>query len=249
MILSREILRRFSRELYLSGGLSFGSYRLRSGRVSPYYIDLRISISRPSLLKLSTELLMETMSRIESRPTKICGIPMSGAILASALSVVSGLAGLYIRKEPMIYRELAERIEILEKRCPESVREILGEVRSKAHGISRMVDGILEDGDRVLLVDDVITTGATKLEAIEIVREEARRRGLRVDIVGVLVLIDREEGGSRELAMKGYRVYSASSIREIVGALYEEGLIDRSRLEAIESYIEAVSHEGKTSTG
>ena len=63
------------------------------------------------------------------------------------------------------------------------------------------------------------------------------------------MLIDREEGDSRELALKGYRVYSASSIREIMGALHEEGLIDRSSVEAIESYIEAVSHEGKTSTG
>ena len=100
-----------------------------------------------------------------------------------------------------------------------------------------MVDGVLEDGDRVLIVDDVITTGDTKLEAVEILEEEARRRGVSIEVVGVAVLIDREEGGSEELSKRGLKLYKVLGVRELVGILLSEGLIESSAADAIMRYI------------
>jgi orotate phosphoribosyltransferase len=120
---------------------------------------------------------------------------------------------------------------------------MLGGLRGKAHGVSRLVDGVIEDNDRVLIVDDVVTTGETKLEAVEIIKEESRRKGISIDILGVAVLIDREEGGFEELSKRGLKLYRVISIREIIDILLAEGLIGRDIAEKIYRYVEGVLGE------
>ncbi len=237
-----DLIDSFSKELLASGAISFGRYRLRSGRVSPYYIDLRVLVSKPKLLSIAVELMSRLIEGLSPRPTKLCGIPMTGALIVSSIAAVKGIPGIYIRKEPMIYRDILDKISgesSIDPVCFDNISRILGGVRSKTHGISRLVDGVIDDGDRVLLVDDVITTGDTKIEAIEILEEEARRRGKRIEILGVAVLIDREEGGDA-ITKRGVNLYRVTGIREIISSLERQGLIDRHVLEEIERYIEGV---------
>ncbi len=237
----------FSRELLESGALIFGRYRLRSGRISPYYVDLRVLISKPRLLSIAVDLLSDLIENKALRPAKLCGIPMTGAVIVSAIAAVKGVPGIYIRKEPMIYRDIVQKISSdkgIDPGCIDGLERILGGFRSKAHGISRLVDGVIDDGDRILVVDDVITTGDTKLEAIEILEEEARRRGKKIEILGVAVLIDREEGGAEQIARKGIGFYSVAGIRRIIESLEKQGLIDRRIVEDIERYLGGASVEG-----
>ncbi|MEM4971365.1 MAG: phosphoribosyltransferase family protein [Sulfolobales archaeon] len=243
MEVNRDLIRRFSIELYRSGAISFGSYRLRSGRVSPYYIDLRVLVSKPDLLKTSASLMLNMISNISPKPTKLCGIPMTGVVLVSAISVLGGLPGIYIRKEPSIYRDIIRKAETSGLECLEHLKGMLGGLRGKAHGVSRLVDGIIESNDRILIVDDVITTGETKIEAVEILEEESRRRGLSIDILGVAVLVDREEGGFEEISKRGLRLYRVIGIREIIDILLAEGLIGGDTAEKIYRYVEGVLGE------
>ncbi len=73
---------------------------------------------------------------------------------------------------------------------------------AKEHGRGRQVEGCLEQGDRVVIIEDVITTGGSALKAIE----AARKMGAKV--VEVVAVVDREEGGREALEEKGYKVFS-----------------------------------------
>lgn len=235
----KDLVERFAEELLSSGALRFGRFRLRSGRESPYYIDLRLAVSRPGLLRVSTDLLHAVIEGISPAPTKACGIPMTGALLASSLAALKGVPGAYIRKEPSIYREALERLsKALPGDCLSRASEILRPSRGKGHGIPRLVDGEILEGDRIVLVDDVITTGGSKLEALEILEEELRIRGVRAEILGVAVLVDRQEGGSEELEKRGVRVYRGAGVLEIVEALSRRGLISGEQERAVRRYLE-----------
>ncbi|MEM2553402.1 MAG: hypothetical protein QXE02_07805, partial [Sulfolobales archaeon] len=209
------------------------------------YIALRILISKPRLLSIAVEMISRLIDDLPLRPTKLCGIPMTGALLVSAIAVSKNIPGIYIRKEPMIYKDLLRKISgdsSIDPGCVDSLSRILGGVRSKTHGISRLVDGVIDDGDKILLVDDVITTGDTKIEAIEILEEEAKRRGKRIEILGVAVLIDREEGGEDAMIKRGIGLYRAVGVRSIINSLERQGLIDRNIPEAVERYLRGVPH-------
>lgn len=243
--MDKSLIRDLVVELYRSGAIALGSYRLRSGRISPYYIDLRIIISKPRLLRAAAEAMLGVIKEVSPSPTKLCGIPMAGALLVSAIAVIGGYPGIYVRKEPSIYRDILKRAESSRLSCVGELQNLLGGSKGKWHGISRLVDGIVEEGDRVLIVDDVITTGDTKLEAIEALEEDAKRRGVSIDIVGVAVLVDREEGGSEELSKKGIKLYRVLSVRDMVGILLSEGLMSESTASSIIKYLGGVASEGK----
>lgn len=247
VVIREELIDMFSKELLVSGAIVFGKFKLRSGRVSPYYIDLRILVSKPRLLSIAIELMSKAIESISPKPTKLCGIPMTGSAIVSAIAAVKGVPGMYIRKEPMIYRDIIKKISAngnMDPECIGDLSNILDGFRLKNYGISRLVDGIIDDGDKILLIDDVITTGNTKLETIEILEEEARRRGKNIEILGVAVLTDREEGGANTLARRGVKLYRVAGIRRIIGSLEKQGLLGRDVVKDIERYLEEVSIEG-----
>jgi orotate phosphoribosyltransferase len=84
---------------------------------------------------------------------------------------------------------------------------------AKAHGTQRRIEGPFQPGDRVAIVEDVITTGGSALQAAEVVTEAG---GL---ILGILALVDREEGGRETLERQGFHVYSLARASEIVALI------------------------------
>ncbi len=97
----------------------------------------------------------------------------------------------------------------------------------KRHGRERRVEGILVSGDRVLLIDDLLTTGLSLKKAAQAVRAEG---GV---VSQALVFLDREEGGKALLEKNGIKLYSLLNISEMAYTLFDLGAIDKENLKTI----------------
>jgi uridine monophosphate synthetase len=105
--------------------------------------------------------------------------------------------------------------------------------QAKGYGTRRAIEGEYESGERVVLLDDLISSGASKLEAMEPLREA----GLVVE--DVVVLIDREQGGRQDLARQGYRLHAACTLRQLVQSLARQGAIGDAQARAVYAYLDA----------
>lgn len=109
----------------------------------------------------------------------------------------------------------------------------------KDYGTRRQIEGEYHPGERVVLLDDLISTGGSKLEAARPLQEA----GLVVE--DVVVLIDREQGGAEDLARHGLRLHAALTLRELVALLVEKGKIDAATQAQVEAYLSAQSPGGR----
>ena len=188
-----------SRMLNRVGAIKFGTFKLTSGRTSPYYIDLRLVPSYPEAFKRICDLYIRLIEKELGAEgfDRIAGIPTAGMPFASVIA--------YHYKKPFLY------------------------IRSKVklHGRERRIEGIIMPGNRVLLIDDLITTGLSLRKAAEAVRAEG---GLVTD---ALVLLDREEGGKQRLAKGNIKLHYLLTASEVANKLYEQGTIEEEQLKTI----------------
>jgi uridine monophosphate synthetase len=252
------------KRLYEIGAIKFGEFTLKSGKKSPYYIDLRILPSYPTVLMEVGKVMGEMITSLPEKPTRLCGIPTAGLAIATVVGIETGIPVCYTRKEPIVYKDLAtqlrkslseektklinavkrqthvnEYIESFSKgfeRAIEKIDELSG---LKTHGITRYVDGDIQNGDKIGIVDDLITTAESKLEARDLIKLEAKRRNINVDVIGVYVLLDREQGGKEALAKEGLKLYTVSTVTELIKQVYDLGMVDLERYKIIMNYIAA----------
>jgi orotate phosphoribosyltransferase len=184
--------------LLKSNSLKFGLYTLASGKQSPYYIDLRMLQSFPRYFRLTINALRDLISReIGSDFDSLGSIPTSGLIFASALGYEMLKPLIYVRKE------------------------------SKMYGGRKMVEGYLRPGEKVLLVDDVATTGTSLSNTIKVIRENG------AIVKDAVAIISRLEGAEENLQKIGVRLVAIATINDLINALYDKGLLDRNTLEEI----------------
>lgn len=88
------------------------------------------------------------------------------------------------------------------------------------------------EGKKLLLVDDLITKAASKLEAIKVAEE------LGYQVLGVAVLVDREEGGRKEIESHGYKLYTALRLSELLDYYLEKGIISKQQFDEVQDYLE-----------
>jgi orotate phosphoribosyltransferase len=181
------------------GALQFGAFKLSSGRISPYYIDLRIVPSFPDAFQKICNFYTDFIKReVNSKNfERIAGIPVAGIPFASIIA--------YNLKEPFLYIRKGVRL----------------------HGRQRRIEGILAPGDRILLVDDLITTGISLRNATKALRAEG---GVVTDAV---VLLDREESGKKKLGKSGIKLHAMLNVSEIAKKLYEIEAVDEEQLKTI----------------
>jgi uridine monophosphate synthetase len=101
----------------------------------------------------------------------------------------------------------------------------------KAHGRQRAIEGEFSPGETILVVDDLITRGTSKIEAVE----PLENAGLNVS--DVLVLIDREQGGAQDLAERGYQLHAVLLLSDILSTLKESGRITAEQYTEVSEYL------------
>ena len=138
------------------------TFKLASGKLSRYYVNCRVVTLNPEGMILIGNLIFDRIG--DSGVTAIGGPSLGANPIADAVSMISYQKGRVIK--------------------PFYVRE-----KAKDHGVVKKIEGNISRDDRVIIVDDVITTGGSTIRAIECARGEG------LEVVKVIVLVDREEGG------------------------------------------------------
>lgn len=195
--LAKEFMLEFASFLLKSNSLRFGVFTLASGRQSSYYIDLRVLPSFPEYFRLTINALKETVTKNVGEFDTIASVPTSGLVFGSALAYEMSKPFIYARKE------------------------------SKGYGTGKNIEGFLKPSSRVVIVDDVATTGTSISGAVEIIRANG---GI---VENVVALVDRHEGGEDRLKKMGLKLHSVAGINDIVNALHKAGLIDENTLESV----------------
>jgi orotate phosphoribosyltransferase len=185
--------------LFKIDALKFGVFKLSSGKASPYYVDLRVIPSFPDAFREICDFYAEYITNQIGVKNfdRMAGVPFNGIIFASQVA--------YNLKKPFLYVRRGVRL----------------------HGRERRVEGVLASGDRVLLIDDLVTTGLTLKKATEAVRDEG---GV---VTEAIVFLDREEGGKQRLEKSGITLHTLLKISEVANTLYQLDAIDQEDLKTI----------------
>ncbi len=146
--------------------IRFGHFILTSGKESDYYIDIKKLITNPRALKLIAELMEEKTRQLNIEFDKIAGPELGAVPIATALSLNTEKPLLIVRK------------------------------KKKEHGTGKQIEGEIHAGDRILLVEDVTTTGGSVLRAAKVLEENGGK------VVAISVVVDREEGAKEMLEKK-----------------------------------------------
>jgi orotate phosphoribosyltransferase len=164
-------------------------FRLVSGRMSNYYFNCKAVTFHPEGMNLIGNLIFERIKDLDIKG--IGGLTLGADPIACAVAYTSHLRGkpveaFVVRKEP------------------------------KSHGTMQWIEGNVQKNDRVVIVDDVVTTGKSTINAI------TRAKDAGLEIVKVIVLIDRQEGGKEAIEALGYGVESVIT-RDEVMEIYSSG--------------------------
>lgn len=165
-----------------------GEFRLASGRMSTLYIDARMTSMSPEGLLLIGAIGLSTLRNSGWRVDSVGGLTLGADPIAYAISHESARHG-------------------------QALRAFTVRKEAKQHGTGKRVEGPFQPGDRVAVVEDVITTGGSALSAIEALKEAG------ATIAGVLALVDREEGGSEAIRGAGHNLIVLATATEIVAHL------------------------------
>ncbi len=153
-----------------------GTFTLRSGRTSSFYLDKYLFSTQPDILRELGRMFAE---RLPEGVNKLAGAELGGIPLVTAASLASGTPCVFIRNA------------------------------KKDYGTAKQLEGKLEASDRVVIVEDVATTGGQVLEAAKIISDA----GATVELI--IATIDRQEGARENILAAGYRFESLFTVADL----------------------------------
>jgi orotate phosphoribosyltransferase len=170
------------RRALVEHGYLEGDFVLRSGRRSQFYFDKFRFETQPDVLRALGDRLAKAVGELEPEATRLACPVLGAVVLAASTSLASGLPFVIVRDE------------------------------AKEYGTANRIEGAFEPGERVCLIEDVVTSGGALSGAVAAVREAG------LECRTAICVVDREEGGIDALARLGVRLhplYRASSLLEV----------------------------------
>jgi len=155
--------------------VKFGTFKLKSGKISDYYVDIKQISTNPKIL---CEIAC-AMVKYVSNENKLACMELGAVPITVALALQLQLPYVIIRKE------------------------------KKEHGTEKRIEGIVNKGEKILIIEDVATTGSSILEVARILRNEG------CDVERALVVVDREEGAEQNLLSNNIQLIPLTRISEI----------------------------------
>lgn len=170
-----------------------GSFTLASGAQSDFYVDAKLTTMDPrgaSLVgQVGWELIKDTAAALGVRINAVGGLTLGADPIALSIGIAAFAADPETALQTFTVRK-----------------------KAKAHGRHKMIEGNFSAGDCVVVIDDVITTGGSTLQAVDAIESEGGRVGF------VLVLVDRQEGGRKAIEERGHKVVALFSRADLIGA-------------------------------
>ena len=198
-----EFVKEFAIFLYKNNIIRFGNFTLASGKNSSYYVDLRLIPSYPHQFRKMIKNLQNLIVEKTGLNDFDClaSVPTGGLVVTSALAIEIVKPLIYVRSKP------------------------------KEHGTTKSIEGKISAGMKVIMVDDVVTTGTSVLNGINQLKEA----GLLVS--DLYVILNRLEGGDKALSDIGVQTHQLTDILEITDILFQEKLIDKEIFEKIKNQV------------
>ncbi|NJE11288.1 orotate phosphoribosyltransferase [Thermococcus sp. MAR1] len=148
---------------FSEGAILFGRFVLTSGKESDYYINVKKLSTNPRALRIIARLMAERTKAFGIEFDRIAGPELGAVPIATALSLETGKPLVIVRKKP------------------------------KGHGTGSQIEGEVKPGERILLVEDVTTTGGSVLKAAKVLEKAG------AEIAAISVVVDREEGAGERI--------------------------------------------------
>jgi len=198
-----EFVKEFAIFLHQNDIIKFGDFTLASGKKSTYYIDLRLVARYPNIYRKMTKNLQKLVSEKTGLDNfdSLVSVPTGGLVIGSALAIETVKPLIYVRDKP------------------------------KDYGTTKSIEGKISSGMKVVLIDDVITTGNSVINAIKQLKDAG------LSISDVYVIINRLEGANNALELEKVNLYQLTDVLEITTILFQEKLVSKEILDKINNQI------------
>lgn len=196
-------VKEFSTFLHENKIIRFGDFTLASGKKSSYYVDLRLVPSYPHQFRKMVKYLQnEIIKEIGlDKFDAIVSVPTGGLVIASALAIETVKPLIYVRSKP------------------------------KDYGTSKSVEGKIQEGMKVVMIDDVATTGGSVVNGIKSLKEE------KIKVEDAYVIVNRMEGAGEALEKEGVTLHSITNVMQITKSLHEQNLVGDDVLQKVQEQI------------
>lgn len=211
----RQLVEELILQLHEIGAVKLGNFKLKSGVMSPIYVDLRVLPSHPRVLERVVDSMWRCLTasvgeqEARKRFTHVCGVPYGALPFAAAIAIKHQVPMVICRKE------------------------------AKDYGTKSLVEGVFKKDEKVLILEDVITSGIS----IQETSTNLRSAGLTVE--EAVVFLDRQQGGRQRLAaLEGglaVTVHAVTSLRQMLETLKAHGRIEDSLLDSINAYLASMA--------
>ena len=192
-------VKEFATFLYEKKIIRFGDFTLASGKKSPYYIDLRLVPSFPHEYRKMIKGLQNLIAEDIGFENfhSLVSVPTGGLVVAASLATEIVKPLIYVRKQ------------------------------AKEHGTGKSVEGVTCQNMKLLMIEDVVTSGGSIINAIKSIKEE------KMIVTDAYAIVDRMEGATQALRDEGVKLHGLLTINDITQVLYDQKLITEDILNQV----------------